>query len=141
MPGEAVEIFKTGALLTSTDSTGRQKITTLSVPVKIRGETIGMIKLNLKGETVPDETIAMVEEITSRIGVALETSRLVYESRQQANRERAVSEASARISSSLEFDDILRAAVEEISKLMGESEVVVQLNPAGRDLSLEGEQY
>ena len=139
MPGEAVEIFKTGALLTSTDSTGRQKITTLSVPVKIRGETIGMIKLNLKGETIPDETIAMVEEITSRIGVALETSRLVYESRQQANRERAVSEASARISSSLEFDNILRAAVEEISKLMGESEVVVQLNSAARDPSIEGE--
>lgn len=129
MPGEAVEIFKTGAPQMLTDSTGRQKITRLSVPVKIRGETIGMIRLNIKGETVPDDTLAMIEEIIGRLGVALETSRLVYESRQLADRERAVSEASAKIGSSIDFEDILRSAVEELGKIMGESEVVVQLGP------------
>jgi GAF domain-containing protein len=127
MPGEAVEIFKTGTPLMITDSTGRQKTTKLSIPVKIRGETIGMIGLNIKGETVPEDTIAMIEEIISRLGVALETSRLVYESQQLADRERAVSEASARIGSSINFDDILRSAVEELGKIMGESEVIVQL--------------
>ncbi len=127
MPGEAVEIFKTGAPQMVTDSTGRQKITRLSVPVKIRGETIGMIRLNLKGESVPDDTIAMIEEIIGRLGVALETSRLVYESRQLADREHAVSEASARIGTSIDFEDILRSAVEELGKIMGESEVIVQL--------------
>jgi GAF domain-containing protein len=127
IPGEAVEIFKTGAPQMVTDSTGRQKITRLSIPVKIRGETIGMIRLNIKGESVPDDTIAMIEEIIGRLGVALETSRLVYESRQLADRERAVSEASVRIGSSIDFEDILRTAVEELGKIMGESEVIVQL--------------
>jgi GAF domain-containing protein/HAMP domain-containing protein len=127
MPGEAVEIFKTGAPVMSTDSTGKQKTSKLSIPVKIRGETIGMIGLNIKGETVPEDTIAMIEEITSRLGVALETSRLVYESQQLADRERAVSTASARIGSSIDFEDILRSAVEELGKIMGESEVIVQL--------------
>jgi GAF domain-containing protein/HAMP domain-containing protein len=127
MPGEAVEIFKTGAPQTVIDSTGRQKFTRLSVPVKIRGETIGMIRLNIKGESIPDDTIAMIEEIIGRLGVALETSRLVYESRQLADRERAVSQASARIGSSVDFEDILRSAVEELGKIMGESEVIVQL--------------
>lgn len=131
MPGEAVEIFKTGAPQMVTDTTGRQKITRLSVPVKIRGETIGMIRLNIKGESVPDDTIAMIEEIIGRLGVALETSRLVYESRQLADRERAVSEASARIGSSIDFDDILKSAVEELGKIMGESEIIVQLATGG----------
>jgi GAF domain-containing protein len=121
MPGEAVEIFKTGAPQMSTDTTGRLKVTRLSIPVKIRGETIGMIRLNVKGESIPDDTIAMIEEITGRLGVALETSRLVYESRQLADRERAVSEASARIGSSVDFEDILKSAVEELGKIMGES--------------------
>jgi hypothetical protein len=44
-----------------------------------------------------------------------------------ADRERAVSEASVRIGSSTDFEDILRATVEELGKIMGESEVVVQL--------------
>jgi GAF domain-containing protein len=83
--------------------------------------------LIVKGETVPDDTVAMVEEITNRIGVALETSRLVYESRQLATRERSISEASARIGSSVNFEDILKTAVEELGRIMGESEVVVQL--------------
>jgi GAF domain-containing protein/HAMP domain-containing protein len=138
MPGEAVEIFKTGAPQMVTDSTGRQKFTRLSVPVKIRGETIGMIRLNIKGETIPDDTIAMIEEIIGRLGVALETSRLVYESRQLADRERSVSEASARIGSSIDFEDILRSAVEELGKIMGESEVIVQLasgNPVNKGLN------
>lgn len=127
MPGEAVEVYKSGSPQMTTDTTGKLKFTTLSVPVKIRGETIGMIKLIVKGETVPDDTVAMVEEITNRIGVALETSRLVYESRQLATRERSISEASARISSSVNFEDILKTAVEELGRIMGESEVVVQL--------------
>ena len=128
LPGEAAELFKTGTPLMSTDTTGRQKFTTLAVPVKIRGETIGLIRLNVKGESIPDDTISMIEEIISRLGVALETSRLVFESRQQANRERSISEASTRIGSSINFEDILRSAVEELGKIMGESEVVVQLN-------------
>jgi hypothetical protein len=132
MPGEAVEVFKTGAPQMTIDSTGRQKFCKLSIPVKIRGETIGMIRLNIKGDNVPDETIAMIEEITGRLGVALETSRLVYESRQLADRERAVSEASARIGSSIDFEDILRSTVEELGKIMGESEVVVQLGPGNQ---------
>jgi GAF domain-containing protein len=131
MPGEAAEIFKTGAPQMSIDSTGRQKFTKLSVPLKIRGETIGMIRLNIKGENVPDDTIAMIEEVTGRLGVALETSRLVYESRQLADRERAVSQASARIGSSVDFEDILKSAVEELGKIMGESEIVVQLAAGG----------
>jgi GAF domain-containing protein len=127
MPGEAIEVYKSGSPQMTTDTTGKLKFTTLSVPVKIRGETIGMIRLNVKGEAVPDDTIAMVEEITNRIGVALETSRLVYESRQLATREHTISEASARIGSSINFEDILKTAVEELGKIMGESEVVVQL--------------
>jgi GAF domain-containing protein/HAMP domain-containing protein len=127
LPGESVEIYKTGSPLVTTDTTGRQKLSALIIPVKIRGEIIGMIKLNIRGESIPDDTIALVEEITNRIGVALETSRLVYESRQQAIRERAISEASSRIGSSIEFDEILRSAVEELGRIMGESEVIVQL--------------
>lgn len=69
----------------------------------------------------------MIEEIIGRLGVALETSRLVYKSRQLADREHAVSEASARIGTSIDFEDILRSAVEELGKIMGESEVIVQL--------------
>jgi GAF domain-containing protein/HAMP domain-containing protein len=132
MPGEAVEVYKAGTSRVETDNTGRVKLSTLSTPIKIRGETIGLIKLNIRGETIPEDTVALVEEITGRIGVALETSRLVFESRQQANRERAVSDASARIGSSTNFDEILRAATEELGKILGESEVVVQLTPPGK---------
>jgi GAF domain-containing protein/HAMP domain-containing protein len=131
MPGEAVEVIKSGSPVMSTDTTGRQKTTRLAVPIKIRGETIGMLRLNVKGETIPEDTVSMVEEITGRLGVALETSRLVYESRQLADRERAVSEASARIGSSVDFQDILKSAVEELGKIMGDSEIVVQLADMG----------
>ena len=113
----------------TTDSLGKIKISTLAVPLKIRGEIIGIVNLHFRGENIPEDTVAMVEEITGRVGVALETSRLVFESRQQADRERAVSESASRIGSSIEFDTILRSAVEELGKLIGDSEVVVQLSP------------
>jgi GAF domain-containing protein/HAMP domain-containing protein len=131
-PVDSLQIFETGISQTTSETIGRHKISTLKVPIKIRGEVIGVIKMNFRGENIPDDTITMVEEITNRVGTALETSRLVFESRHQANRERAVSEATARIGSSTDFDEILKAATEELGKILGESEVVVQLSPLSK---------
>jgi GAF domain-containing protein len=130
LPEDSNRVFESGISQITTESIGKQKISTLAVPIKIRGEIIGIIKLHFRGESIPGETVSIVEEITNRVAIALETSRLVFESRQQATRERAVSEAASRIGSSVEFDAILRSAVEELGKLMVDSEVVVQLNPS-----------
>jgi hypothetical protein len=58
---------------------------------------------------------------------ALDSARLYDDAQRRAGRERAIAEVSSRIGSAVDVDHILRSTAEELGKLIGESEVVVQL--------------
>ena len=98
----------------------------ITIPIKLRGQKIGVINAKLK-EGYSRRTISALEAVTERLAVALESARLYEEARSRADREQAISQVTTRISASTEIEAILRTTVEEIGKSLGNSEVSIQI--------------
>jgi len=100
----------------------------MTIPVKLRGETIGMLHVKMEQERKwSDDDIDILTAIVERAALAIESARLLAESRKAAEKERLVGEISARVSSFTNRDNILQAAVVEIGRALPGAEVILQL--------------
>jgi GAF domain-containing protein len=103
---------------------------TIAIPIKLRGQTIGMIDVRSKSgqhEWTPDE-ITLLEAAAERAALALENARLVESAQRRASRERAIGEISSKIGTFSDMNAILQTAVEELGrKIGGATEVTIEL--------------
>ena len=106
------------------------KTPALAIPIRLRDEVIGVIDIHIAEEHNwdPDE-VDIAQAVAERLSLALETSLLLQTTQRRAQIERATSEISGRISASTQFDSILRTTAEELSRVLGGSEVLVQIQP------------
>jgi GAF domain-containing protein/HAMP domain-containing protein len=100
---------------------------TLIVPMKLRDQIIGALSIQFNIDLIPAETISLIEETATRLAIALDNARLYTETQKFAERERTVSGITARITSSVNFENILRTFVQELGSRLPNSEVTVQL--------------
>lgn len=100
----------------------------LAIPIRLRDEVIGIMHVQMPAghDWDPDE-IDIVEAVTDRLSLAIESSLLLETAQRRAEIERVTSEISGKISSTTQFEAILRTAAEELSRVLGGSEVIVQL--------------
>ena len=99
----------------------------VAIPIKLRGQTIGVVTANLKDGYSPI-AISTLELAIERLALSLESARLYEEARMRADRERTIAQVTSNISSATEFDAILRTTVEEVGKSLGDStEVSIQI--------------
>ena len=108
----------------------------LAVPIRLRDDVVGIMDIHLPGEHDwdPDE-IDIAKAVADRLSLAIETSLLIETTQRRAEIERITSDISGKISSTTQFEAILRTAAEELSRVLGGSEVTVQLQSP--DLSTE----
>jgi len=115
----------TGNTVTSTNS--------LSIPVQLRGHTIGRLKLNPPGSSRrwTEDEIAIAESTAERIAIALEGARLLEDAQKRASRETFLADISAKLGTSFQLDSILRDTVEELGQKFKNTLVSFQLiNPS-----------
>jgi GAF domain-containing protein len=130
--------FNTGNVITNVDGL------TLTVPIKVRGQVIGGIRLkksDISDAWNQDET-NLALTLSDQLSGALESARLYRESQQRAVRETLVSDISARISAASRVDAILRETVQELGQTFGNAtvsfQVVEQSNESLPDASVDG---
>ena len=102
---------------------------TISVPVKIRGQVIGALRLkkpDIADAWTQDETTLAIS-LADQLSGALESARLYRESQQRAARESLASDISARISASATRDSIIRETVQELGQALRDTSVTFQL--------------
>lgn len=111
----------------STNGTGETR-NTVAVPVKLRGEVIGVIHVesNDPSRRWLEDEVTLVEAVAERAAFAMENARLFQEARRRAVKEQSISEATARISSALNMENILQATAEELDRVLGGSEVLIR---------------
>ena len=103
--------------------------TILSLPVRLRGEIIGAVNVHsTENRQWDQDELDIVNAIIERSAIAMENARLLTESQKQANKERTIGEISARISAQNEIDELLKTAVQELSRNLPGMRVAVQLN-------------
>ncbi len=92
----------------------------LAVPIKLRGEVIGVLDLQATEESRrwTDEEVAMVAAVADQMALALENARLLEAERDQRQVSEALREAAVALSSTLEFDDLVQRILEQISRVV-----------------------
>lgn len=100
----------------------------IAVPIRLREEVIGVMDIRIPDEHEWDEDeVDIAEAVSDRLSLALETSLLIKSTQRRAELERITTNISAKIGESSQFEAILRTAAEELSRALGGSEVLVQL--------------
>lgn len=107
----------------------------LIAPIRLREQTFGSIVLRQDPQEEPWslEEVALVEELSTQIGLALENARLLEETQRRAAREQLASEVTARFRETLDLETILKTAVQEIRQALSLPEVVIRLVTAETD--------
>jgi len=110
-----------------------EKGSTLSIPVQLRGSTIGRLNLKTLDQTKEwtDDELAIIESTAERVAIALESARLLEDAQKRASRETFLSEMASKLGKSFQLDSILRDTVEELGQTLQGSRVTFQLvNPS-----------
>jgi GAF domain-containing protein len=73
-----------------------------------------------------EDEVSLVQAVAERAAFAMENARLFQDARRRAAKERLISEASARISGALNIENILQTTAEELERVLGGSEILIQ---------------
>lgn len=92
---------------------------TVTLPLKVRGETIGLLDLTPRSGHEPDpETRAMLEAVAERVAMALDSTRLGDQAQYQAQREEILSHLSADLQATTDLNTILRVVSRTASRAL-----------------------
>jgi len=111
----------------------------LAVPIKVRGEVIGVLDTYHPSEegAWSAQEVALLEAIADQLGTALESARLYHTTQRRAVQERLIGKVTARMRETLDVEAVVKTAADEIYKVLELDEVVVRLVPPsegdGRD--------
>jgi GAF domain-containing protein len=101
----------------------------LQVPLMLRGEQLGVILLR-REEDQPawsaDEK-SLAQEAAGYVAAALENARLFEDAQTRAAREQALSQLTAQLTHTVNIDNLLKRAVQELSHLPDVAEVSIQI--------------
>jgi len=119
----AVEVINSGTAYIKNDKNSQ-----MTIPVKLRGEVVGMLNVHTDEERKwTDDEMDIITAIVERAALSIENARLLEESRMAAEKERAISEISAKISSNTQIEMILKTAVRELGNRIGGAQVSVEI--------------
>ena len=104
-----------------------QDTSILAIPMKVRGEVIGVLNLEFESTQIPMDTTELISEIADRLGLILENARLIETAQKQVEREQLTSHITNSIRQSLDMELVLQTAVQEIGKTLGLPEVELRL--------------
>jgi len=91
----------------------------LAVPLKIGGETVGVLALKCRKPFSFDELdVATAQTLAEQVTTALQNARLYAETRQRAEELAALNTVAARLGQSLELQEILEAAMEAVIRVL-----------------------
>ncbi|MBN1889032.1 MAG: GAF domain-containing protein [Thermoflexales bacterium] len=107
----------------------------VAVPIKVRGQTIGVLDLckDIQSGAWTSEELTLVETLGEQLGVALESARLYQDTRRRAARERMINEIVGRVRASATVDGILQRTAEELGRAFGASRTWLRLESARGD--------
>jgi GAF domain-containing protein len=138
-PPEARQAWQTGESVVTTvrppGDGGEDVVSVASIPIKLRGQVIGVLNLRSSKENVSTRTVAQIEEVADRLAMALENARLLEETERRARREQLLGEMTTRFTQSLDMDTLLRAAVRELGQLPNVAEASVHVGALGSPAS------
>jgi len=132
---EVIQAWEKGDKVVSqkkSSNPNEQDSSILAIPMKVRGEVVGVLNIEFESTQIPMDTTELITEIADRLGLILENARLIETAQKQVEREQLTSHISNSIRQSLDMELVLQTAVQEIGKNLGLSEVELRLGSANQ---------
>ena len=125
---EVLSAVRKGQSVANQANGSNEKRPSMAVPVKFQDEVIGVLHIEASDSSKEwqDDDISLVEAVAERVAYAMENARLFQDARRRAAKEQLISQASSRISSALDFENILRSTAEELERALGGSEILIK---------------
>ena len=112
----------------SAESEGETNSHEISVPIVLRGEKIGTLSVQTpKNERIGTDQVDLIKAVAERVALSAENARLFDETIRRAERERIVSDIATKIGTSFRTESILRTTATELSQLLEDADVVINL--------------
>lgn len=101
----------------------------LSIPVQLRGESIGRLRIKSTSEDHQwtEDEIAIIRATAERVALAAENSRLILESQKNAAKEQVIGEISSKIGATINLDNILQTTLREMGRILPGAEISIQV--------------
>ncbi len=127
--GETVTVSHSGEGLDDLPGLTRSA---LAVPIKLRGEVIGIIDLQDADITREwfQEEIDVVQAVADQVAVAMENARLFEQTVRRADREKRVMEITGKIRSSNDPQLMIKTAISELQQALNASRAQIFLQPS-----------
>jgi GAF domain-containing protein/HAMP domain-containing protein len=127
---------------TDVDGDGAGGRQALAVPIKVRGQVIGVLDTYKPGDAGKwtSEEIELLETLADQLGIAMESARLYRDAQSRATRERMAREIVDKMRRSTEVEEIVQAAVDELFGALGTSRAFVRLGAVSSDEDDDGSQ-
>jgi GAF domain-containing protein len=107
-----------------------------AVPLRIRGEVVGVLEVERDGSKPwTDSELEMVETLVDRLGLAVENARLYEQASLAAEREHVVNRIAQDVQGAESIDEVLQSALSELSSVLGASRGIVQISPKGEEVA------
>lgn len=102
---------------------------TLYLPIKVRSEVIGAIRLDkpLAANGWSADDINVANTLSDQLGAALDSARLYEDINRRAVTELTISDISSKISGSVNLRNVLRTTVQELGRALPDTEIIIQL--------------
>ena len=109
-----------------TESEEKKNRREISVPIILRGETIGTLSVQVpKSEHVSTDQIDLINAVAERVALSAENARLFEGTARRAERERLVSDITTRIRGTNDPQEMIKTAVEELQRALGATRVEI----------------
>jgi GAF domain-containing protein/HAMP domain-containing protein len=79
---------------------------TLAIPMKLRGQTLGVVNVEFEGYRPTPETVTFYEEVTERLALALDNVRLIEETNLRSEQLKLLQEITAAAASHVNLEDL-----------------------------------
>jgi GAF domain-containing protein len=125
---EAAQALQSGQLVVTSQAAGDGEAgNTVAVPVKLRGQVIGVLDFQVEGPSIAPEMVSLVEQVAERLALSLESARLLRTTQQSAAYQQLLGQVTTRIRQTLDVQTVLKTAADEVREAMGLPEVVIHL--------------
>jgi len=108
----------------------------LSVPIKLRGQVIGVLDLHEADETRTwtEHEMSLAQTVADQMAQAVESARLFEQTQSRARHEALTRRITERIREALDVDDMLQTAVQELGQALGAPQVYIRLGVEDKEM-------
>ena len=103
----------------------------VAVPVELRGKAIGAIEVETDGSMRQTETLEMLQSVAQRLALSIDNARLFEQAQELAQQELQVNTISAKLQGITGMDEIVKVAVDELSRALGAEQASIRLTVGG----------